>query len=461
MDAGTHSQKDVILITVDSLRADFVFDGPEVIDSLPTLDSLHQMSTTFSNAFSNAGFTKSSFLSIFSGTYPWMFESVQGGFGPDRPHVAEQFSEAGYETGGFHSNPYLDTDYGYDRGFDYYMGRDKGEEMDKATFSSEAWQFITRRIGSDRLSDGIRNLYQSVGSNLGIQIGGDPYLNAEDINDSVVRWVDQTDGPKFIWVHYMDVHTPYYPHEGTVSEDISKRRAVKLFHRVHDQRGDASEDDIDLLRRLYRGELQYLDRCLGDLLDDLGHHLDLNESILAFSSDHGEAFNEHGHVFHPDGVQYDELVHIPLLVNGPDFDTTTVDTPVSNIDLVPTLLSAANHPIPESCMGDDLRSLAADPPDDRIVFTEGYTEVDGRVMATSGDYKLIQYLNDGQSFLYDRVDDPKERHNCIDKKPDVRDRLHTAVDEHIQMARTHDGESNNVEVNDEVKDRLRRLGYAE
>lgn len=70
-----------------------------------------------------------------------------------------------------------------------------------------------------------------------------------------------------------------------------------------------SERDLELLR-LYRGELQYLDDCLGELFKGLEDNLHLGDSTIVFSSDHEEGFNEHGYVFHPNGVMYDELVHI-------------------------------------------------------------------------------------------------------------------------------------------------------
>lgn len=455
------TNQDVILITIDSLRADYVFDGSEVRDELPTLKSLSQTGATFTNAFSNAGYTKSSFLSIFSGTYPWMFESVSGGFGPERLHVAELFSDAGYITGGFHSNPYLSPDYGYDRGFNYYMGRGTESDIDKTTLSSKVWQGVIQQIGIDWLSQAVRNLYRTAGSSLGVQVGGDPYIDAEAINDSVVRWVSQTEGPRFLWIHYMDVHTPYYPHEGTVSEDISKRHAVKLFHRVDEQRDEASEQDLKLLRRLYHGELEYLDNCLGELFENLDNHLNLDEATLVFSSDHGEGFNEHGHVFHPDGVMYDELVHIPLLVNGPEVEARTIDAPVSNVDIVPTLLSGAGISVPDACVGRDLRDIATDPPNRRFVFTEGYTEVDGTAMVTSGPYKLIRELSDGTHTLYDRRRDPDEQQNRLDEEPAVRDELSKALDAHIEMTRDHTGEARDVDVSDDVKDRLQRLGYTD
>jgi arylsulfatase A-like enzyme len=258
----------------------------------------------------------------------------------------------------------------------------------------------------------------------------------------------------------MDVHTPYYPHKGTVSEGINKREAVKLFHRVDGQRNQASEHDLELLRRLYRGELEYLDDRLGDLFDRLEDHIDIDESIVAFGSDHGEAFNEHGHVFHPDGVLYDELVHIPLLVSGPEFESANVDTPVSNVDIVPTLLAAADITVPNDCVGRDLADVAAELPD-RYAFSEGWTEDDGRAMVSSEEYKLVLDLEEGWTRLFNRVDDPVEQTDISAENPTVRNQLRAVLDDHVKMTRNHTGERRDVNVDDDVKDRLRRLGYAE
>jgi arylsulfatase A-like enzyme len=454
--------KNVLLITVDSLRADYVF-GPRAPDGIETLSTLAAEGVTYANAFSNAAYTKPSFLSILSGTYPWMFESVQGGFGPDRPHVADTLSEAGYTTGGFHTNTYLSPTYNYDRGFDHYHGRDSGaaEAPSDSKISRTYRSMVDRAVGSDLLSDAIKWTYQAVGEQFGVQLGSSLYSPATELNDAAVAWARNADDSLFLWIHYMDIHTPYYPHDGTVSEDISRRRAIQLFHRGNDLRADAPSDEIKELERLYRGELEYLDEQIGDLLDRLDEAVGLNDSVVAFGSDHGEAFDEHGHLYHPGSALYDENIHVPIIVRGPDIDPGTVETPVSNADLVPTLLANAGIEPPESTVGTDITAFVSDPPEERLVFAEAYDSDDGNVMVTDGRYKLIRELDTGTDSLFDRREDPGELHDVSEDNPAVYRELAAAIDEHLRGVR-HEGTARaDVEVSGNVRLRLQRLGYDE
>jgi len=456
------TQRDVVLITVDSLRASYVYDDAGVAEHLQHIGKLADDGTMFTNAFSNAGITKASFLSILSGTYPWMFGPIPAGFDSERPHLAAHCREAGISTAGFNTNPYLSPTYGYDRGFDYYMGRDSDDEIDQTTVSAKFWPILKEAL-PDSLSRSIRSTYGTVGKKFGIQLGGDPYVSAEAVNESVIEWVSRTSSPRFIWIHYMDVHTPYYPREGTVSEGISQRRAVKLFHKANELRNETPPEDLEVLERLYRGEIEYLDRCLGELFEDLDQHIDVDNSVVAFGSDHGEVFGEHGEVFHPDGVLYDPFVQVPLIVRGPGFERDAVETPVSNADIVPTLLSAANVSVPDECVGTDLSQFVADPSANRTVFAEAHTSETDKVMATNGRYKLIRHLADGSEYLYDRYQNPAETYNRVDDFPAVRTELAAAIDDHLTQVRApnQDTDSASVEVGDDVKTRLRMLGYDE
>lgn len=451
--------KNVLLISVDSLRADYVF-GSKAPESLKTLPRLADEGIHFANAFSNAAYTKASFLSILSGSYPWMFDSVQDGYGPDRPHVAELLSDAGYTTAGFHTNTYLSSTYNYDRGFDHYFGRDAGDDgmnSVETTYSN----LIERTVEFRELWNLFHRVYESVGKGLGIQLGSHLYRPAEELNDAVVDWTRRCSQPAFVWIHYMDVHNPYYPHEGTVSEDVSRRKAVKLFHKVNELRGDAPSHEIETLERLYRGEIEYLDRELGDLFERLEETLDFDNTLIAFTSDHGEAFNENGHVFHPGGVLYDENVHIPLVLHGPGIGRGRVDTPVSNVDLVPTLLSNVGLEPPASTVGDDVAAFLTDPPERRLAFAEAFDREDGNAMVTDGRFKLIRDLETGKETLYDRRESTKEVHDRAEQYPEIRTELATALDEHIHSTDQSRGRSGDVEVTEDVRLQLRKLGYDE
>ena len=453
--------KNVVFITVDSLRADYVF-GPEAPDSLETLPRMADEWLSFSTAFANAPYTKQSFLSILSGTYPWMFDSTAGGFEQNRPHVAEVLSDAGYETGGFHTNTYLSPTYNYDRGFDHYVGRDTGSSDERSSTLQTAFNTtVERAVATKGLSEGIFWVYKNVGKHLGIQLGSNLYKPAAELNDGAIEWLQGTSGPAFAWVHYMDVHNPYYPHEGTVSEGMSRRRAVKLFHRVNELRSDADDRDIEALERLYRGEIEYLDRELGAFLNRIDRTLGLEDTVVVFTSDHGEAFDENGCVFHPGSALYDENVHIPLVIHDPDTPPADVSTPVSNADLVPTILATLGIDPPPSMVGADLTAIASDPPADRVVFTESFDTDEGGVMATDGTYKLIRDLATDSETLYDRRNGSSELTDLGPQQRTAKRELGAELDDHIHSTQQVAGTESEVEVTEDVRLQLRKLGYDE
>lgn len=452
----------VVFVTVDSLRADYIF-GPDAPDSLETLPRLADEGIAFTDGFSNAAYTKSSFLSIMSGTYPWAFDPDEAGYESDRPHVAELLSEAGYDTAGFHTNVYLSPTYNYDRGFDHYLGRDAaGEEDAVGGLVETAYsQAIESAVATRGVSDVVHRVYKGVGKHLGIQLGSSLYKPAEKLNDAVVEWTRTGSGPQFVWVHYMDVHNPYYPHEGTVSEGISRQKAVKLFHRVNELRADAADEDIETLEQLYRGEIEYFDRQLGDLLDRLDETLGLDDTLVVFTSDHGEAFDEHGHVYHPGSALYDENVHVPIIVDGPGVPSADVETPVSNLDLVPTILSMAGVDRPPAMDGTDVIEFVADPPEQRLVFSEAYGPDEGKAMVTDGAYKLIRDCETGDESLYDRRETPSEARDYSEELPQVCEELAAALDDHVRSVARGQGSQTDVEVTEDVRLQLRKLGYDE
>ncbi|WP_238378460.1 sulfatase [Haloarcula rubripromontorii] len=458
---GAVAMKNIVFITVDSLRADYV-TGPKAPDSLETLPQLIEEWLTCSTAYANAPYTKQSFLSILSGSYPWTFESAETGFDPDRVHIAERLSEEGYATGGFHSNTYLSPTYNYDRGFDYYLGRDSGGDGDtESELTSLFNTAVERAVATEQLSDLVLWTYQNAGKRLGIQLGSNLYKPAEELNQHIVNWTQQQSEPVFVWAHYMDVHNPYYPHEGTVSEGISRRRAVKLFHKVNQQRSEAAESDINALERLYRGEIEYFDRQLGNLLERLDETIGLEETLLVFTSDHGEAFNEKGLVFHPGSALYEENVHVPMLIDGPEISGGEIETPVSHVDLVPTILKRAGIEAPESVDGRDIAGPGFDATSDRIVFTESYDHDDGGLMGTDGEYKLIRDLETGKEIFCRRHSEPEEITQPDESESVAYDRLAGALDDHMKSVTSAEVMTTDGEISENVRLQLRKLGYKE
>jgi arylsulfatase A-like enzyme len=444
-----------ILITVDSLRYDYLFGDRREVE-LPTIDRLADEGLHFDQAYTNAPYTADSFTSILGGTHPWRYGEESEGFEPDRPHVVEPFTEAGYNTLGVYANPFLGPSFGYDRGYTRYIEGDIGE----ATLLGRVREFVVENVSPDsRLFQTIRWSQRKVATALGTELEGRPYPDASEVNEAFIDCLAEVESPTFAWLHYMDVHTPLYPHQGTRSEGINESEAVRTFYETNMRPHDVSKEEKDLLQRLYVGEIQYLDRKLDELLNLLDDKIGLEDTTVIFTSDHGEGFGEHGFCFHPKEL-YQELVRIPLLVWTPEVEATTIDVPVSNIDIVPTLLQSAEIDVPDAVEGCPLQEVAQDPPDQRYVFAQAIDNENRKVMACDGSYKLIRHLEAEREELFNLRDDPGERENIVGQNPDTR-RLRNQLDEHLAEMddKRKSGSPADREIPESVEQQLKDLGY--
>jgi arylsulfatase A-like enzyme len=258
----------------------------------------------------------------------------------------------------------------------------------------------------------------------------------------------------------MDVHIPYYPHEGTVSAGINSRRATKVYHKARKSPEEITDDEKRLLQRLYRGEVKRLDTRIGDLLDRLDRRMPMDDTYIVFASDHGEAFGEHDSFFHG-GKLHQELIHVPLIVSKPGIDRKVVDAPVSNLDIMPTLLEVADVDVPGECDGDPVHTGVV--PDDRAVFAEAYSPSMGRMMAYDGRWKYVETRSSGQQALFDLETDAGEQRNLFDSRTEELHRLRRMADDHRESVLSEEprNERRRIEVSEVAKHRLRRLGYDE
>ncbi len=223
-----------------------------------------------------------------------------------------------YATAGFHSNPYISRAYGYDEGFDtFYDDLRLGQNKFLALVQRALNKFVLRR--------------------------GEYHARAEEINTRSLSWLDSMpdDQPFFLWNHYMDVHGPYNPPRGFTkwSDSVSNAEAQRMYDRLS---GDdaPSEVDVKLSKDLYDGEIAYADAKIWEFIDALETRDLLDESILIITSDHGDLFGEYGKYTHPRYV-YPELTRVPLLIYSSALSPSSVDVPVSTLDIVPTVLEAA------------------------------------------------------------------------------------------------------------------------
>lgn len=343
----------VVLLTVDSLRADHCSAYGYDRETTPKLDALAADGVRFENAYSPSSHTRESVPAILTGQYP--DATVDDGYHLAAPTLASLLEE--HHSGAFHSNPFVSRAYGFDRDF---------EAFDDDLYLSQHKLVALLQ----RLWDKIR---------------GHHYARAETVNERALAWLDSLPNgdPFFVWNHYMDVHGPYEPPEPYRSEfvdgGISDGDAQDLYDRALDEPESISDSEQRLLVDLYDGEIQYNDAQIGAFLDALDDRGMLEDTVVIVASDHGDGLGDSGQYGHPRRL-YDELVRVPMVASGIGAYGDVSETPVSGIDVVPTALVATDTAVDEFPGMPFQHVLADDSADGRCVVLEvrGEDEDDDR-----------------------------------------------------------------------------------
>jgi arylsulfatase A-like enzyme len=375
----------VVLISIDSLRADHLSCYGHSRPTSPRIDRLAAGGTRFGAAWSTTSWTLPAHVSMLSG------RSVlgHGVIGESRiptqvPMLAELLGGAGYTTAAFVSAPYLSSQFGFDRGFDLY--------------DDKSVPFTPDRESRERAQ---------------------ATVSAPLLHPAVERWLQTTKEhePFFMFLHYFDVHYDYSPpppFDTMFDPDYTGKITGRNFHADRRIRAGMPARDLEHLLALYDGEIRFTDGYVGrvlDLLAQLGH---ADDTIVVLTSDHGDEFFEHGDKGHHRTL-YEEVLHVPLVVAWPGHLPAgrVVNEPVSIVDIVPTILDLAGLPAPPSVEGQSLVPLleGAKPERERELVAELYVKpnLNLQVAVRRADHKLIQSLNFPHRETYDLADDPHER----------------------------------------------------
>ncbi|HLX85516.1 MAG TPA: sulfatase-like hydrolase/transferase [Terriglobales bacterium] len=291
----------IILITLDTTRADRMGFLGSTRGLTPNLDAMARQGVAFTRAYSHVPITTASHTTILTGTYP-QFNRVND-FGVPLsarlPYLPDLLHAQGYHTGAFVGSLILDplegTAPGFDRGFDIYDA-----------------DFNLRRHGMDR--------YKTVERRAG------------EVVNHALAWLSQLpNGPFFLWVHLYDAHDPYDPPEPFKTRFASQP---------------------------YDGEIAYADSAMGKLITEIRKHGLYEETLIAVMADHGESLGAHGENTH--GIfLYDETLHVPLLFKLPGSQAAGkhVDARVRLVDVAPTILQEAGVPVPPEMQGESLSAM--------------------------------------------------------------------------------------------------------
>jgi len=420
-------KRNLLLITIDCLRADHLSFIGRRGPNTPNLDALAKEGVSFTQAISVGPETSSSFIALHSSTYPLMFDGYLR-LSNYRTTLAEVLKRHGYVTAAFHSNPFLSRSRGFSRGFDTFYDS----------------------ITSVKSKPFILNFFTRFAKRLGLSKYPYPYVRASAMNKMVLTWLRKHPKNFFVWLHYMDVHHPYLPPKDFKPKSIDNDRIKLLNEKLKSigKKGRIDEDelsskDLEDVRTLYGCMVKYVDHVIGALLEDVQEVVDMGNTFIVITADHGIELCEHGGLLHSTKL-YDELLKVPLIIWGPDLRKGVVEDQVSLLDLAPTILDLLRIPKPSAFLGKSLLPIIRGNyphEEEAVVISEvGHKQEDpSRILIKERQIALrtpmwkFIYKEQGVHELYNLKHDPKEQKNLIFEEPEAYSRFRRLAHQHIAL----------------------------
>ena len=435
---------DVVLIVVDTLRADHLSCYGYAAIHTPHIDRLAGDGIRYANTFSQASWTRPSIATILSGLYPSSHGAIhKADILPDRVDtLAENLQRFGYRTVGFADNANISQAFNFQQGFDEYH------------YLAPSFFFLADESAAQlALYSGLRLIRERFLSHW-VDVHH-YYQPAEVVTAEVTSWLagGAERRPFFLFIHYMDAHDPYmvHPFNGEGYARVANPNPPQAV--------------AERYRQLYDGGIVYLDEHLGALFDTLRTRNLYDRSLVILTADHGEEFQEHGGWWHGTTL-YDEQIHVPLLVKPPGTSVAgrVIEELATSLDIAPTVLAAAQAPIPAAFQGHVLPLDDGQPPAHQSVFSE--EDFEGNVLQAvrTREWKLITANTDNPrglppEALFDVVRDPRETSNVRTTQPAAAEILRAEMGRSTVEARAHAGASEQGGSDAATQERLRALGY--
>lgn len=428
--------ENIVVVSIDSLRWDYIFDGS--MDT-PALNELRQTGVFFDTVITPAPFTIPSHASMFSGLLPYNhgIRDQRGTFAELRTNhsLFRILSDKGYEVASLDSSPILDN-----RGF--------------------GWNHL-----------------------------------ASANEENIPRALSRIESPFLVFIHFWEAHTPYFAklpsdrirdilanHLRRMDPDAERNRLQEsLYNRLRRYRIDRIRDlieegngrIIEELKRGYTEGIERIDEKISHIIEVLDSENVLEETLVVITSDHGESFNEYNEInrqadrrYEHGHFLYDTLIRIPAVFAHPQFDQTKVSSQVSTTDYVPTILDLLDVATKLDFDGASLVPFLFDEGeyDRRLAYSEVERD-DGtapqRVRSIrSNDYKLIVDKGRNERHLFNVDADPYEKTNLYEEKSEIRDELRSVLNEHMDRDQSkRNAETLSSEERKEMHRHLSSLGY--
>ncbi len=435
----------IVLIVVDTLRADGLSSYGGTRTATPNIDALAAAGLRCPAAFAQASWTRPSIATIFTSLYPSSHGAVGKGdvLADSVTTVAEALRTHGYRTVGLANNANVTEAFNFQQGIDTYVYL----APDLFFFAPEAAAELTLykqlRLVRERFLSRRRWVQYY-------------YQPAVVVTDRALEVLDAIgDDPAFLFVHYMDPHDPYFGHPWN-------GYGVARVSTPSPEPARAAE-----LARLYAGEIAYLDREVGRFLDGLRQRGLYDPALIVLTADHGEEFYEHGGWWHGTTL-YDEQINVPLIMKPPA-GRGRAGVPVGlvrHLDIAPTLLAVAGVPIPEEMQGRVLELAAPDGDGAAAVFSE--QDFEGNVIRSvrTAQWKLIE-ANEGNprglppEQLFRVAEDPGEQRSLYETQRNEAARLAASMDDLAREAAKYARAAEQRGIDGAMEQRLKALGYVD
>jgi arylsulfatase len=447
-------QPNFIIIIFDALRPDHLRCYNETAQELKHFDKFADEELTFTNAFTSAPWTTPSMMSMLTSTYATVHRcfNFSTALSPSILTIQEILKSVGYETSAVIANPSIYYKFGFSRGFDnfYEFGDIKYLEF----FKNTRIYYLLKRV------------IVALGPNFGFTTDTTSWCTKTTIST-----IHKHNNPFFMWVHYLDPHSPYKPPEQYITDGYGKTRDETIEYL--NEKGyfieldNAPENDREYILNLYDAEINYLNDELGKLLSVLKQEELWDNSFIFITSDHGEAFLEHGYYGHGNS-HYSEIARIPLLAHIPPrynkADLMEINQPVSLIDFAPTFLDILNIPELSQFSGKSFLPVISDKqmPDREIFIDTTTEEEEADKTIYFNNYSALFNSRTGELEVYDLKIDPYQKNDISDKENEISrkllDKILKWIDE-MENQRKLYGEGKSVGLDDESLEEIRGLGY--
>lgn len=416
------SKPNVILISVDALRADHLSCYGYQRDTTPNIDRLASEGVLFSQAISQGIGTLESHMSMLTSLYPHThgLNHARQTLDDSKVTLAEILKDNGYFTVAFTGGSYMDARYGFSQGFDIYD--DSGGGIEKQ----------------------IPRIFNALEKNRNKRF--------------------------FIFIHTYDVHAPYNPPEPydklyTLPQS-NFNPSVENLRAVIDKKATLTDDDLRRIIALYDGGIRYVDEHIGRLLKKLDELGLSDKTLIIITADHGEEFMEHGSLMH-EWQLYDELIHVPFIMRFKEKigKGQIIRNQVQSIDIMPTVLDILGISLNKEAEGTNLVPLINGVESiNRAAYTEclGWPGFGINLYSIRTErFKFIYTISKAKGpsvELYNLKNDPGETMNLAFKKPQLAEKLKKHLFDHIGSAEELFREGNG-QIDEELRKRLKSLGY--